>query len=130
MTVTRSEKLKQKGKSENNHSSRMSNNAWCELNKDGTILKLHDKCPKIIFLKVKNKNFFAVDDLKRKVLDLNANSRKDFEGAQTAWHKLLKPTFNVAAPFLGLAVSAKTKNLEVGESTNEKLESISGGKFL
>ena len=29
------------------HSSAMSNSALCDLNKDGTISKLHDTCPKI-----------------------------------------------------------------------------------
>ena len=43
--------------------------------------------------------------------------KKIFKGSQTAWNKFLKPAVNVAAPFIGLAVSAKTKNPKVGQST-------------
>ena len=53
-----------------------------------------------------------------------------FKGTQTAWNKFLQPAVNVAAPFIGMAVSAKTKNPKVGQATTNKLKSISGGKIL
>ena len=34
-----------RGKYENNHCSSMSNSAWCDLNTQVDLLKLHDKCP-------------------------------------------------------------------------------------
>ena len=56
--------------------------------------------------------------------------KKIFKGSQTAWNKFLKPAVNVAAPFIGLAVSAKTKNPKVGQATTNNLKSIPGGKIL
>ena len=41
-----------------------------------------------------------------------------------------KPAVNVAAPFIEMAVSAKTKNPKVGQATKNILKSISGGKIL
>ena len=56
--------------------------------------------------------------------------KKIVKGSQTAWNKFLKPADNVAAPFIGMAVSAKTKNPKVGQATTNILKSISGGKIL
>ena len=41
-----------------------------------------------------------------------------FKGTQTACNNFLKPAVNVAAPFMGMAVSAKTRNPKVGQATN------------
>ena len=57
-------------------------------------------------------------------------NEKIFKGSQTAWNKFLKPAVNVAAPFVGMAVSAKTKNPKIGQATTNILKSISGGKIL
>ena len=56
--------------------------------------------------------------------------KKKFEGSQTAWIKFLKPAVNVAAPFIGMAVAAKTKNPKVASARTNILKSISGGKIL
>ena len=56
--------------------------------------------------------------------------KKIFKGSQTAWNKFLKPAVNVAAPFIGMAVGAKTKNPKVAAATTNILKSISGGKFF
>ena len=53
-----------------------------------------------------------------------------FKVSQTAWNKFLKPAVNVAAPFVGMAVSVKTKNPKVGQATTNILKSTSGGKIL
>ena len=42
----------------------------------------------------------------------------------------MKPAVNVAAPFFGMAVSAKTENPKVGAATTNILKIISGGKIL
>ena len=42
----------------------------------------------------------------------------------------MKPVVNMAAPFIGMAVSAKTKNPKVGQATTNTLKSISEGKIL
>ena len=61
---------------------------------------------------------------------LKVNYKKIFKGTQTAWNKFLKPAINATAPFIGMAVSAKTKNPKVGQATTNILKSISGGKVL
>ena len=59
------------------------------------------------------------------------NTRKKiFKGSQTAWNKFLKPAVNVAAPFIVMAVGAKTKNPKVAAATTKILKLISGGKIL
>ena len=55
---------------------------------------------------------------------------KNIKGSQRAWNKFLKPAVNVAAPFIDMAVSAKTKNPKVGQATTNLIKSLSGGKIL
>ena len=61
---------------------------------------------------------------------IKSKLRKTFRGTQTAWNKFLKPAFIATAPFIGMAVSANTKNPTVGAATTNILKSISGGKIL
>ena len=56
--------------------------------------------------------------------------KKTSEVSQSAWYQFLKPTVNVAYPFIRMAVSAKTKNTKVGQATTNILKSISGSKNL
>ena len=107
----------------------MSNQAWTDLNSQGKILKLHDKCPnpkcgcqKIIT--------FTPHQYMLEGGSIKSKLQKIFKGTQTAWNKFLKPAINATAPFIGMAVSAKTKNPKVGAATTNILKSISGGKIL
>ena len=43
--MTKGEDFIKRGKCRNIHCSSMSNTAWNDLNSNGNILKLHDKCP-------------------------------------------------------------------------------------
>ena len=43
--MTRGEDFMKKGRCKNKHCSTMSTSAWTDLNSQGNILKLHDKCP-------------------------------------------------------------------------------------
>ena len=61
---------------------------------------------------------------------IDSKLQKIFRGTQLAWIKLLKPSANVATPFIGMAVSANTKNPKAGAATTNILNSISGGKTL
>ena len=61
---------------------------------------------------------------------IKSKLQKIFKGTQTAWNKFPKPAINATAPFIGIAVSAKTKNPKVGQATTNILNSISGGKLL
>ena len=55
--------------------------------------------------------------------------KKFFRGTKKAWDKFLKPAINASAPFIGMAVGAKTKNPKVAAATTNILKSISGGKI-
>ena len=61
---------------------------------------------------------------------IKSKLQKKFKWTQTAWKKFLKPAINATAPFIGMAVSAKTKNPKVGQATTNILKNISGGKIL
>ena len=105
--MTREDFIK-RGKCCKNHCSSMSNSAWTDLNSKGNILKLHDKCPnpkcgcqKIIS--------FTPQQYMLEGGSIKSKLQKIFKGTQAAWNKFLKPAVNVAAPFIGMAVSAKTK---------------------
>ena len=50
--------------------------------------------------------------------------------SETAWTELLKTALNVAAPFIGVAFRAKTKNPQVAQATPSISQSLSGGKFI
>ena len=56
--------------------------------------------------------------------------QKIFKGTQTAWNKFLKPAINATAPFIGMALSAKTRNPKVGQATTNILKSIPGERVL
>ena len=89
--------------------SAMTNSAWYDLNKDCTVLKLHDMChnPKRNCQK-------QITFTPRQIL-LEGNGFKDtmrsfFNGSQTAWNKFFKPTVNTLAPIIGKAVEARSGN--------------------
>ena len=52
------------------------------------------------------------------------------KGTQTAWNKFLKPALNIASSYIGMALSARTKNPQFGEATSDFFKSLSGGKIL
>ena len=107
----------------------MSNSAWCELNKNCTVLKLNDMCHNPTCNCEKQITFTP----KQYMLERNCflkTHKKFFKGSQTAWNNFLKPAINVAAPFIGMAVEAKTKNPKVAQATTNILKNMSGGKIL
>ena len=108
----------------------MSNSAWCDLNKKCTVLKLHDMChnPKCGGCQKQIK--FTPKQFQVESGSIKSKLQKIFKGTQTVWNIFLKPAINVAASFIGMAVSAKTKNPKVGQATTNFLNSISGGKNL
>ena len=104
----------------------MSNSARCALNSKGNILKLHDKCPNPKRNCQKMITFIAPQYLLEGG-SIKSKLQKFLKGTENMWNKFLKPAVNVAAPFIGMAVSAKTKNPKVGQATTNILNSISGG---
>ena len=127
--MTRGQNFVKRGKCSKNHCSSMSNSASNDLNSQGNKLNFHDKCPnpkcncqKIITF-TPHQYMLDGGSIKSKL-------QKIFKGTQTARNKFLKPAINATAPFIGMAVSAKTKNPKVGQATTNILKSISGGKIL
>ena len=52
---------------------------------------------------------------------------KNIEGIKKACNKILKSALKIASPNNGMAVAAKTKNLEVDKAIGNILKSIWGG---
>ena len=84
----------------------MSNSAWCDLNKNCTVLKLHDLChnPKC---KCQKQITFIPNRFQLEGGSIKNKMNSIFRGTRTAWNKILKPAINATAPFIGMAVSAK-----------------------
>ena len=107
----------------------MSNNAWTDLNSQGNILKLHDKCPnpkcgcqKIIT--------FTPHQYMLEGGSIKSKLQKNFRGIKKAWDKFLKPGLKIATPLISAAVVAKTKNPQTAQIMNNILKTLTGGKFL
>ena len=127
--MTRGEDFIRNAKCTHGHRSSMSNSACCDLNKTCTVLKLHDMChnPKC---KCQKQITFSPKQFQLERAGFKNTIKKIFKGSQTAWNKFLKPAVNIAAPFIGMAIGAKSKNPKNGQATTNILKSISGGKVL
>ena len=51
----------------------------------------------------------------------------NLKGRKT-WNEILKPADKVAAPFIGMAVGVKTRNLQSTHTTTNILKTKSGGR--
>ena len=127
--MTRADSFMKRGKSSKNHCSSMSNQAWTDLNSQGNILKLHDKCPnpkcgcqKIIT--------FTPHQYMLEGGSIKSKLQKIFRGTKTAWDKFIKPGLKMATPLISAAVAAKTKNPQSAQVTNSILKSLTGGRVL
>ena len=113
--MTKGEDFTKRGKCKNNHCSSMSNSAWTDLNSKGNILKLHDKCPnpkcgcqKIIT--------FTPRQYMLEGGSIKSKLQKVFRGTKKIWDGFIRPTINIVAPVIGMAVGAKSKNAKVGHN--------------
>ena len=128
--MTRGQDFIKSAKCSHGHRSAMSNSAWCDLNENCTVLKLHDFChnPKC---KCQKQITFTPNQFQLEGGSIKSKLQKNiFKGTQSTRNKFLKPAINATAPFVGMAVSAKTKNPKIGAATTNILKSISGGKIL
>ena len=127
--MTRGPDFIKSAKCTHGHRSAMSSSAWCDLNKNCTVLKLHDMChnPKC---KCQKQITFSPNQFQLESSGFKNKLISIFRGTQTAWNKFLKTAINATAPFIGMAVTAKTKNPKVGQATTNILKSISGVKIL
>ena len=106
--MTKAENFIKNAKCKHGYRSAMSNSASCDLNKDCTVLKLHDMChnPKCTCQK---QITFTPKQYMLEGAGFKNTMKKFFKGTQTAWKKFLKPAVNVAAPFIGMAVTLRLK---------------------
>ena len=107
----------------------MSNSAWCDLNKNFTVLQLHDffhnpkcKCQKMIT--------FTPNQFQLKGGSIKSKLQKIFRGTQTAWNKFNRPGLKMATPLISAAVAAKTKSPQSAQITNSILKFLTGGKIF
>ena len=127
--MTKGEEFIKSAKCTHGHRSALSNSAWCDLNKNCTVLKLHDMChnPKC---KCQKQITFSPNQFQLEGAGFENTMKKMFKGSQTAWNNFLKPTLNTLAPVIGMAVGAKSKNKQIGAATTNRLKSLTGGKIL
>ena len=88
--MTRGQDLIKNAKFSHGHRSAMSNSEWCDLNKNCTVLKLHDMChnPKC---KCQKQITFTPNQFQLEGGSIKSKLQKLFRGTQTAWNKFLKP---------------------------------------
>ena len=127
--MTRGEDFIKKGKCSKKHYSSMSNQTWTDLNSQGNILKLHDKCPnpKCRCQKILT---FTPHQYMLEGGSIKSKLQKIFRGTKTARNKFIKPGLKIATPLISAAVAAKTKNPASAQVTNTILKSLTGGKIL
>ena len=127
--MTRGQDFIKSAKCTHGHRSAMSNSAWCDLNKNCTVLKLHDMChnPKC---KCQKQITFSPNQFQLEVGSIKSKLKSIFRGTKTAWDKLIKPGLKMATLLISAAVAAKTKNPQSAQVTNTILKSLTGGKIL
>ena len=108
--MTRAESFMKRGKCSKNHCSAMSNSAWTDLNSQGNILKLHDKCPnpkcgcqKIIT--------FTIHQYMLEGGSIKSKFQKIFRGRKKAWDSFTKLGLKMATPLISAAVQQKQRIL-------------------
>ena len=127
--MTRGEDFLKKGRCKIKHCSTRSNSAWTDLNSQGNILKLHDKCPnpkcgcqKIIT--------FTPHQYMPEGGSIKSKLQKIFKGTKEAWDSFIKRGLKMATPLISAAVAAKTKNPQSGQVASNNLKTLTGGKVL
>ena len=107
----------------------MSNSAWNDLNTKGGILKIHDFCSNSK-CKCQKQTTFTARQFQIEGGSIKNKLKSIFRGTQAAWNTFTKPAVFATAPFIGMAVSAKTEISKVGQATANILKNISGGENL
>ena len=127
--MTRGQDFIKNAKCSHGHRSAMSNSAWCDLNKNCTVLKLHDMChnPKC---KCQKQITFSPNQFQLEGGSIKSKLQKIFRGTKKAWDSFIKPGLKMATPLISAAVAAKTKNPQSAQVANSILKSLTGGKVL
>ena len=118
--MTKGKDFIKRAKSTHGNTSAMSNSAWCDLNNNCTVLKLHDmyhnpkcKCQKQIT--------FSPNQFQLEGAGFKNTMKKIFEGNQTAWNNILKPALKIATTINSAGVAMKTKNPQSAQVTSSTL---------
>ena len=95
----------------------MSISSWCDLNKDCTVLKLHDVChnPKC---NCQQQITFSPKQFQLEGGSIKSKLQNNFRGPKQAWDSFVEPDLKMATPLISAAVAAKTKKFSIG-SNNE-----------
>ena len=95
----------------------MSNSAWCDVNKNCTLLKLHDMChnPKC---KCQKQITFTPKQFHLESELIKSKLQKIFRRTNKAWDSFIKPGLEMATPPKSAAVAVKTKNPQSAQITN------------
>ena len=127
--MTKGEDFIRNAKCTHGHRSAMSDSAWCDLNKNCTVLKLHDMChnPKC---KCQKQITFTPKQFQLEGGSIKSKLQKIFRGTKKAWDSFIKPGLKMATPLISAAVAVKTKNPQSAQITNNILKSLTGGKIL
>ena len=127
--MTRGQDFIKNAKCTHGHRSAMSNSAWCDLNKNCTVLKLHDMChnPKC---KCQKMITFTPNHFQLEGESIKNKLKSIFRGTRTAWDKFIKLGLKMATPLISAAIAAKTKNPQSAQVTNSILKTLTGGKTL
>ena len=115
--MTRGQDFIKNAKCSRGHRSAMSKSAWCDLNKNFTLLKLHDMChnPKC---KCQKQITFSPNQFQLEGAGFKNTMKKIIKRSQSAWNKFIKPSLKMATPLISIAVAAKTKNPQSAQVAN------------
>ena len=127
--MTRAEDFIKNAKCSHGHRSVMSNSAWCDLNKNCTVLKLHDMCHNSKG-KCQKQITFTPHQYMLEGGSIKSKLQKFFKETQTPWKKYIQPGLKIATPLISAAVAAKTKNPQSAQVAISILKSLTGGKIL
>ena len=86
-------------KCKHGHRSAMSNSACCDLNKDCTVLKLHDIChnPKC---NCQKQITFTPKQFQIEGGSIKSKLQKNFRGTKKAWDSFIKPGLKMVKPLI------------------------------
>ena len=104
----------------------MSNSAQCDLNFNGRLLKLHDKCPEATATK---QITFTPEQSDLEGSGFESNLKQVFEGTENACNKLLWPALNVTVTFWKCC-GTKPKGPKVGRANTICSECNLGAKIF
>ena len=104
--MTRAESFMKRGKCSENHCSPKPNSAWTDLNSQGKILKLHDKCTKPKCNCQKNITFTPHQYMLERG-SIKSKLQKTFRGRKKAWDNFIKPGLKMATPHIDSHPTAK-----------------------